>query len=153
MKVLIDMNLPPSWVDFFKQEGIEAVHWSTIGPSNAPDFQIMLLARQDGWIVFTHDLDFGALLAATRMEGPSVFQIRTQNVLPQSIGPLVIQVIHQFREILMEGALVSVDEHSSNEEQMCFDHSLNPYNDSVVLHLEACHVSQHSDHHTPDNAH
>ena len=30
---------------------------------------------------------------------------------------------------------------------MCFDHSLNPYNDSVVLHLEAYHVSQHSDHH------
>lgn len=31
MKVLIDMNLSPLWVQFFIDAGIEAVHWSTIG--------------------------------------------------------------------------------------------------------------------------
>ena len=48
MKILIDMNLPPSWVAFFKREGIEAAHWSTIGPPSVPDSQIMLFARQNG---------------------------------------------------------------------------------------------------------
>ncbi|MCC5635132.1 DUF5615 family PIN-like protein [Nostoc sp. CHAB 5844] len=31
MKILIDINLSPEWVETFAQAGIEAVHWSTIG--------------------------------------------------------------------------------------------------------------------------
>ena len=31
MKILIDMNLTPLWVQFFEKEGIEAVHWPEIG--------------------------------------------------------------------------------------------------------------------------
>jgi hypothetical protein len=30
-KILLDMNLPTSWVGFLRQEGFEAVHWSEIG--------------------------------------------------------------------------------------------------------------------------
>lgn len=31
MKILIDMNLSPTWVQFLVAQGIEAVHWFTIG--------------------------------------------------------------------------------------------------------------------------
>jgi hypothetical protein len=31
MKILLDMNLPPRWVEFLQHEGFEAVHWSTVG--------------------------------------------------------------------------------------------------------------------------
>jgi predicted nuclease of predicted toxin-antitoxin system len=34
MKILIDMNLSPIWVDFFKINGIESSHWSNIGEVN-----------------------------------------------------------------------------------------------------------------------
>jgi predicted nuclease of predicted toxin-antitoxin system len=37
MKILIDMNLSPLWVDAFLEAGIEAVHWSTIGDPAAID--------------------------------------------------------------------------------------------------------------------
>jgi predicted nuclease of predicted toxin-antitoxin system len=30
MKVLIDMNLSPSWARVLKEAGIEAVHWSEV---------------------------------------------------------------------------------------------------------------------------
>ena len=30
MKILVDMNLTPEWVQFFATEGIESRHWSTI---------------------------------------------------------------------------------------------------------------------------
>jgi predicted nuclease of predicted toxin-antitoxin system len=53
----------------------------------------MVWARENGYIVFTHDLDFSALLAATQGEGPSVIQVRTQNVLPEGIGTLVITAL------------------------------------------------------------
>jgi predicted nuclease of predicted toxin-antitoxin system len=35
VKLLVDMNLSPSWVDRLAQHGFEAVHWSTIGCDSA----------------------------------------------------------------------------------------------------------------------
>lgn len=37
MKILLDMNLSPAWVEFLEGEGFEAVHWSLVGEPNAPD--------------------------------------------------------------------------------------------------------------------
>lgn len=62
-----------------------------------------------GYIVFTHDLDFGALLAVTSANGPSVIQVRTQNVSLESISQLIIKSIIQFQSELREGALISID--------------------------------------------
>lgn len=42
----------------------------------------MAWARANDYIVFTHDLDFGAMLALTNAESPSVIQVRTQDVTP-----------------------------------------------------------------------
>ena len=53
-----------------------------VGQPSAPDSEIMEYASQDGLIVFTHDLDFGALLANRKSRQPSVIQIRAQDVLP-----------------------------------------------------------------------
>lgn len=39
-----------------------------IGSVGAPDNKLMDLARKKDYIVFTHDLDFGALLAASGFE-------------------------------------------------------------------------------------
>ena len=60
--------------------------------------------------VFTHDLDFGSLLAATNASEPSVLQVRTQNVMPQYLADIVVSALRQFETILQEGALVTVDE-------------------------------------------
>jgi predicted nuclease of predicted toxin-antitoxin system len=55
-------------------------------------------------------LDFGALLAATQANTPSVFQVRTQDILPASLENLVIEALCQFKEQLQSGALVTIDE-------------------------------------------
>jgi predicted nuclease of predicted toxin-antitoxin system len=109
MKLLIDMNLSPAWVSFLADAGVESTHWSTLGDPSAPDTQIMEYASQNGLIVFTHDLDFGALLANTKARQPSVFQIRTQDVLPTVIGDVVLRGLRGSRSQLEEGALVTVD--------------------------------------------
>jgi predicted nuclease of predicted toxin-antitoxin system len=56
MKILLDMNLAPSWVVFLQEERFEAVHWSTVGDPRARDITIMEWARRGGYVVFTHDL-------------------------------------------------------------------------------------------------
>ena len=110
MKILIDMNLSPDWVVVFQNEGWEAVHWSSIGAYNAPDYQIMLWAKANGYLVFTHDLDFGILLAASKDESPSIFQVRLQETRPAFIGATIIQSLHRFESELRAGAIVTVNE-------------------------------------------
>jgi predicted nuclease of predicted toxin-antitoxin system len=113
MKILIDLNLSPEWVSVLKAAGHEAVHWSHVGESTAPDTEILSWAKAHGYVMFTHDLDFGTILAATRANAPSVFQIRTQDVTPQAISDLVLSALNQFREQLLKGALISIDEDKS----------------------------------------
>lgn len=110
MRFLIDMNLSPDWVDFFQKENIEAVHWSQIGNPRASDTEIFDYAKAKGFIVFTHDLDFGAILAATNADAPSVVQARTQDTMPNVLGPKVLQAVRQFQDSLEKGALLTLDE-------------------------------------------
>jgi len=109
MKLLVDMNLPPRWVAIFSSAGYESVHWSLVGAPTASDREIMSWARANGYLVFTHDLDFSALLAATQEKGPSVIQVRTQNILPEAIGNLVINALRQFQDELEQGAVITLD--------------------------------------------
>jgi predicted nuclease of predicted toxin-antitoxin system len=113
MKILVDMNLPPEWARFFAAHGIEAAHWSTIGNPRARDSEIMAWARQQGHIVFTHDLDFAAIVATTNAEGPSVVQIRTQDVLPSAVGDDILQVLKDHGDVLAQGAIITVDKVTS----------------------------------------
>jgi predicted nuclease of predicted toxin-antitoxin system len=113
MKILLDMNLSPVWVAFLQQEGFEAVHWSSVGDPRAADAAIMEWARAGGWVVFTNDLDFSALLASAGDIGPSVLQVRTQDVLPAAIGPDVVRVLRMRRDVIEGGAIVTIDKASS----------------------------------------
>jgi len=45
LKLLVDMNLSPMWVEELGKVGIEAAHWSTIGDPRAPDQAIFEWAR------------------------------------------------------------------------------------------------------------
>ncbi|HEX3890075.1 MAG TPA: DUF5615 family PIN-like protein [Verrucomicrobiae bacterium] len=110
MKLLVDMNLSPDWVAVLKESGWEAIHWSKVGNPRASDSEIMAWAKQNGHVVFTHDLDFGTMLALTQAEGPSVIQVRTQDVTPSAIAKLVIDALRQFQSDLEKGALIVLDE-------------------------------------------
>jgi predicted nuclease of predicted toxin-antitoxin system len=109
MKLLVDMNLSPRWVDVLIDAGIETAHWSALGAYDAPDLQIMAYASANGYVVLTHDLDFGAILAATHGKKPSVVQIRAEDVSPDAIGKQIIIALRQMAAELEEGALLTVD--------------------------------------------
>jgi predicted nuclease of predicted toxin-antitoxin system len=113
MKLLLDMNLPPRWAQFLEAEGIECVQWSRVAEPTAKDSHIMAYARKHGFVVFTHDLDFGALLAASQAVGPSVIQVRTQHIVPEAIGTLVLRAIEKFKEEFLQGALITIDPYRS----------------------------------------
>src|SRR5436190_5636823 len=110
LNIVIDMNLSPDWVPALSQHGYSAVHWSSVGDPRADDPTIMAWAVANRHIVFTHDLDFGTLLALTHAGGPSVIQLRTRNVLPDRGLNLLLAALQQHAADLAAGALVVVDE-------------------------------------------
>ena len=69
----------------------------------------MASAKAHGYVVFTHDLDFSAILAATRGEKPSVVQVRAEDVSPEAIGDAVVAAVRQTTDDLDEGALLTVE--------------------------------------------
>ncbi len=109
MKLLIDMNLSPRWVSMLVDAGMQAAHWSMIGAHNAADSEIMAYAKENGYIVLTHDLDFGAILAATQGEKPSVVQIRSEDVNPDVIGGQTVAALWQMEFDLEAGALLTIE--------------------------------------------
>ena len=113
IRLLIDMNLSPDWVEALATQGWDSIHWSTVGDPRAPDRTIMEWARDNACVVFTHDLDFGTMLALTHATGPSVMQVRGRNVLPDHMIGNVVIALKQYEQDLISGALVVVDELTS----------------------------------------
>jgi predicted nuclease of predicted toxin-antitoxin system len=109
VKVLVDMNLSPSWATALSNAGIEAVHWSEVGPATTPDPAIMAYAAANGFVVLTNDLDFGIALAIADREKPSVAQIRGEDLRPVSIGNHVARALRQVQVELEAGALLTID--------------------------------------------
>lgn len=110
MKLLVDMNLSPSWIERLAQHGFEAVHWSTIGAPNAGDDEILSWARVNGFVLLTHDLDFSAILAATSEAAPSVVQLRMQDLLSERALEAIVTAVNARGKDLELGALMSIDE-------------------------------------------
>jgi predicted nuclease of predicted toxin-antitoxin system len=109
VKILIDMNLSPAWVPVFQNAGFEAIHWTKLGDLRASDETVFHWARIGGYVVFTHQLEFGAMISATMASGPSVLQVRTMDVTPESLGEFLIQALLRHQVDFEAGAFVTVD--------------------------------------------
>jgi predicted nuclease of predicted toxin-antitoxin system len=80
-RLLVDMNLSTEWIPLLQAAGPEALHWSEVGDPKAPERTLMHWAMTNDYAVFTHDLDFGTILALSGADGPSVVQVRSLNVM------------------------------------------------------------------------
>jgi predicted nuclease of predicted toxin-antitoxin system len=109
MKIIVDVNLAVRWADMLSTRGIDAVHWSSIGAANAQDNEIMSYARQNGYSVFTNDLDFSAILVSTHASGPSVIQIRAEDTRPEAHLDKVADILIKFSAAIEQGTLITVN--------------------------------------------
>lgn len=103
------MNISPDWVMVFRENGIEALHWSSIGKHNEKDSVIVEWARNNNYIIFTHDLDFGAILALTKSEKPSVVILRAADIGIGNSSEVIIRVFKKYKDLLNMGALLMYD--------------------------------------------
>jgi predicted nuclease of predicted toxin-antitoxin system len=113
MNLLLDMNLSPAWQPLLEGHGWQTRHWRDVGAPDATDVEIMAWAKAQGYCVVTNDLDFSAILAATRASGPSVVQIRGQDISPATLGETLVAVLNGAQNSLRRGAILTLDVHSS----------------------------------------
>lgn len=108
MRLVVDMNLSPAWVQLFTQRGWVSIHWSEIGPGNAADVEILRWARENHHVVVTQDLDFTQLLFSTHDTGPSVVLLRIAKEFDADVRDHVLAAMAAAEPILARGALLNV---------------------------------------------
>jgi predicted nuclease of predicted toxin-antitoxin system len=88
MKLIVDMNLSPRWVDLLLSEGFDAVHWSSIGAMDAPDTTIMAYAHDNDYVVLTHDLDlvFAASVGGAAIKAHLVKLVKYGHLVKHGVG-------------------------------------------------------------------
>ncbi|MEX1117300.1 MAG: DUF5615 family PIN-like protein [Terrimicrobiaceae bacterium] len=110
MRLLIDMNLSPEWVESLKESGLDAIQWARLGRANAPDHEIFAYARANGLAILTQDLDFSQILFETAASGPSTILLHLGDELHPGIRQRVAGIILQCRSEIESGALLVIDE-------------------------------------------
>jgi predicted nuclease of predicted toxin-antitoxin system len=104
------MGISPRTVDFLQHLGLEAVHLQQQGLHKLNDSDILEKAHKEGYILLTHDLDFGDLLAASGAHLPSVVIFRLRNMRPEHVNNHLINIISQYSKALEHGAVITVTE-------------------------------------------
>ena len=94
MKFLLDMNMPYSSLDVFRELRIEAVHVRDVGLNVATDERILAYAFKTKSILMTRDLDFGTLVVVSKSPTYGVVTLR----LPFYFNAL--QIKSKLREFL-----------------------------------------------------
>ena len=113
MNLLLDMNLSPVLARLLSSHGHDVVHWSEVGDYRATDVTILAWASEQGRVLVTHDLDFGAVLADTEASGPSVIQIRVQDLLAPETAETIASAIDVASPAIQRGAIVTIHEDRS----------------------------------------
>lgn len=109
MRLLVDMNLTPRWVQYLIDDDFECVHWSSLGPIRATDATICAYAREHGFVIITNDLDFPQILAHTSVGKPSIVLLRGEPLVPEVRAPALFAAIAACREELESGAILTID--------------------------------------------
>ena len=110
MKFLADMGISPKTVLFLRSMDYEAVHLSEERLHRLEDSAILQKARDEEYVLLTHDLDFGELVAASGARLPSVIVFRLRNMRPENVNHHLEQIINNHGDLLESGVFVSVTE-------------------------------------------
>ncbi len=118
LRFLADMNISPLTVQAFAAEGVDIVRVSSVLPVNASDEKILGLARQQGRVVITQDMDFSALLALGGHDQPSLVTLRLLDTDPDVVTRRLRQVLPQIEAALRRGCAVTVEDHTVRVRQL-----------------------------------
>ena len=111
MKALLDMPVSASLIAVLDEYGHEGIHAGHVGKSTATDGELLQIARDEGRVVVTADLDFPRLLALSMAKGPGVILFRGGNYSDAEMRDLSKRVLHEVAVETLEHSICVVDKH------------------------------------------
>lgn len=109
MKFLLDMPVSPLLLEVITACGHDGVHAFQIGLDRAPDEELLELARVQGRVIVTADLDFPRLLAHISAEKPGVVLFRGGNYSNTEMCDLLKRVLTAVPPATLETSVCVVD--------------------------------------------
>ena len=111
MRFLFDNALSPIVAARLRDAGHDAVHIRDYGLRTATDSAILDRAKSEDRILVSADTDFGALLAISGENSPSIIIFRrTTNRRPERQAGILLMNLHLIADALEKGALIVVEE-------------------------------------------
>ena len=110
IRLLANMNISPKTVHALRQQGWDIVRVSELLPVDATDEEILELARREGRVVVTQDLDFSALLVLGGYDRPSLVTLRLSVSDPDVITERLLKVLLQIEDELQEGCATTIED-------------------------------------------
>ena len=109
MRILLDNNLSPVVGEILRAHSWDVLHIRDLGLASAEDPVVLERARLDVRILVSADTDFGAILAATQAESPSVVLVRRiANRRAAEMARLLIDALPSLAEDLAAGSIVVI---------------------------------------------
>ncbi len=109
MKFLLDMPVSFLLLEVLRARGHEGVHAHQIGKDRAADDELLEIARREGRVIITADLDFPRLLARSLAAGPGLILFRGGNYSDREMGELLVRVLQNVPPADLEKSICVVD--------------------------------------------
>ncbi len=123
MKTLLDMPVSSALLDVLRRHGHEGVHAHHIGKDRASDRELLEVARGEGRVIITADLDFPRLLALSEAEGPGVILFRGGNYSDTEMCDLLERVLREVPPEVLERSVSVVDRRRIRVTRLPIDHT------------------------------
>jgi len=112
LRFLADVHISPLTVAVLKLQGYDILRSTDLLPAPAADIDILELARVEGRIIITQDLDFSMLIAVGKYNQPSLVTLRLSSAKPDVITQRLLEVLPQLEEELTQGSALTIDDNS-----------------------------------------
>ncbi|MDD1428749.1 DUF5615 family PIN-like protein [Dolichospermum sp. ST_sed9] len=112
LRFIADVHISPLTVAALKLKGYDILRSTDLLPATAADVDILELARVEGRIIITQDLDFSMLIAVGKYNQPSLVTLRLSSAKPDVITQRLLDVLPQLEEELTQGSALTIDDNS-----------------------------------------
>ena len=112
LSLLADVHISPLTVAALSSQGYDMVRTTDLLPASAADVEILELARAEGKVVLTQDLDFSLLVALSNYALPSLITLRLSSAKPDVVAQKLLDVLPTVETELTEGAAITISDDS-----------------------------------------
>lgn len=110
MKLLADLRISPSTVEFLRALGHDVARISEVMAPDAADQAVVAEADKIHRVILTQDLDFSSIIALGGLEHPSIITLRLASSRIEHVNAVLEKALPAVESDLAAGAMATVED-------------------------------------------